>query len=443
MKVNSMDEERISISKIKNIVSIGFSDLALARIENAETEFNDRLVDDGNTLVKPMLTVCYDGTNIICLASDDKNFNYLVQKTREVYLKEKDKIIEGSILKRKILIDDNSKKILLSDTTLQTNDLYKKYSNIESFNESLISGDHEIKALLPLIEYIIKSNLKNIDCSFNLEDGIHGYSPLGNYTLYGKKNGIYIIIPIKIEKLNNSYNISIGNVFGELKPLNVHINFNKTSLDIISNSEEFNYSSFENFEYNNGSLVNNKDIYVNKKSVYTNSIISKDENLQPSISKLDKNENLEWFRLPWGASIGFKVETKQIDDLSSITYREIEYVDTYKDDLIDINSAEKRFKRKTKELKTVRDLVFDDVDKRIVAFKDSGLVYLETTFGENNVGGEYNENYANKYFYQVSSSDDFNLINKDNTYPVVRDYDVFEPGDLKGNYKIRKKVKGN
>ena len=46
MKVNSMDEERISISKIKNIVSIGFSDLALARIENSETEYNDRLVDD-------------------------------------------------------------------------------------------------------------------------------------------------------------------------------------------------------------------------------------------------------------------------------------------------------------------------------------------------------------------------------------------------------------
>ncbi|MBQ7240133.1 MAG: hypothetical protein IJS56_01705 [Bacilli bacterium] len=443
MKVNSMDEERISISKIKNIVSIGFSDLALARIENAGTEFNDRLVDDGNTLVKPMLTVCYDGTNIICLSSDDKNFNYLVQKTREVYLKEKDKIIEGSILKRKILIDDNSKRILLSDTALQTNNLYKKYSNMEFFNESLISGDHELKALLPLIEYIIKSNLRNIDCSFNLEDGIHGYSPLGNYTLYGKKNGIYISIPIKIERLNNSYNISIGNVFGELKPLNVHINFNKTSLDIISNSEEFNYFTFENFEYNNGFLVNNKDIYVNKKSVYTNSIISKDGNSQPSISKLDKEDILDWFRLPWGASIGFKIETKPIDDLSSITYREIEYVDTYKDDLIDINSAEKRFKRKTKELKTVRDLIFDDVDKRIVAFKDSGLVYLETTFGENNVGGEYNENYANKYFYQVSSSDVFNLINKDNTYPVMRDYDVFEPGDLKGNYKIRKKVMGN
>ncbi len=428
MKINAMDEERIAISHIENIESITFSDIAN---------------NSGSNMIKPMLSVAYNGANILVLTSDDKNFNYFVNKVRDVYLNEKDKPIEGSILKRYISIDDLSKKILLSDTVTQTSDLYNYYSNIDSYNERLISEEHEVKALLPLIHYVINSNLSNINRNANLEKGIKGYSPTGLYTIYESIDGIYIPIPIRIIKNNNSYEITIANIFGELNPLNVTINFNKTDLSINSSVKNLNYNSYEDFKYEDGLITNTKEIYINGKCLYKNPIKYEKLSEIPSISKLDENDNLDWFELPWGASIGFKNEENIIDKESKTVYRKVQYVDNYEDTLINIESAEKRFERKTKDFRKAKDIIFDDVDKTMTCFKDNGCIFIETAFNENGTLGVYKDLYAGKYFYQFSTAKDFNSINGNNTYPVKKEYEIYEPGDLKENYKIRKKVKGN
>ena len=261
MRINDMDEERITISEIHNIESIKFSDLGIAHTGNSKTSLYNELINDGNNLIKPMLSIVYDGAKILILSSDDKNFNYFVKKVREVYLEEKDKPIVGAFFNKSIAIDEISKKILLSDTITQTSELYEFYSNMESYDNKLISNDTEIKALLPLIEYVINTNLNNIDETFKLDGNFNGYGPSGNYVFYGGVNGIYTPIPTLIKKHNNTYDITVGNLFGNFKPLKVTINFKKTSLDIISNIDYLNYQMLETFKYKNGLLYNIKEIY--------------------------------------------------------------------------------------------------------------------------------------------------------------------------------------
>jgi hypothetical protein len=438
-----MDEERIAISEIRNLESVRFSDLGVSSINNSKTSLYNELLDDGNTLIIPMLIVVYDGAKVIVLSSKDENFEYLVKKTKDVYLKEKDSTIEGDFFKRGINIDEYTKKILLSDTVIQTSDLYKYYENIESYDKKLISSDSEYYALLPLIEYVLKTNLYNINRNFKLENKLKGYSASGNYILYGSINEIYTPMPMRITKSNNKYNIKVSNVFKEHKPLDITINFNRTSLDIISSVSELNYQSLETFKYEDNSLSNRKEIYVEDKCVYVDPTTIDESNYIPNIIKLDERDNLRWFKLPWNASIGFSnIETK-IDEESKTAYRKIQYVGVNKNTAINIESAEKRFIRNSKDFRKMKDLVFDDVDKTMTIFNDGENTFIETSFSEDGAVGVYRESYANKYFYQVSSANNIEEINNTNTYPVSREYEVYEPGELLNNYEIKKLVKGN
>ena len=441
MKLNVMDAERIAISEIRNIESIRFSDLGVAHTGSSKTSLYNELINDGNTLIKPILTITYDGAHILVLTSDDINFDYFVKKVREVYLKEKDQLIEGSLIKRNIDIDEVSKKILLSDTITQTSSLYSFYDGKESFDKSLISSEKETRSLLPLIEYIINSNLSNIGKTFKMGKDFTGYAPSGTYTLYGSIDGIYLPIPIHIEKYDNTYFLYISNVFEELTPLKVSIDFTRTKLNIVSNLPELGYQMIESFEYLAGKLRNEKEVYVSGKCVFVNPIIIDDKVESPNISKIDESDTLDWFNLPWGAKLGFKNEETRIDDTSKTCYKKIQYIDSNDKEFINIESAEERFLRKTADFRDVKNIIFDDVDKIMVGFKDNNTIFIETSFSENGATGEYKEKFADKRFYHCSSVESFDDITKENIYPVKREYGVYEPGDLKENYKIRKVTK--
>ena len=92
MKTKMMDVDSITISKIHNLESITIRDLGLS-LRTDNTSLKNELLENGNTLIIPMVSISYDGANILVLTSKDKNFNYFVNKVKEVYLKEKDGII--------------------------------------------------------------------------------------------------------------------------------------------------------------------------------------------------------------------------------------------------------------------------------------------------------------------------------------------------------------
>ena len=270
MKTKMMDIDTITISKIHNLESVSIRDLGLSLISN-NTTLKDELLNGGDTLIIPMVSISYDGANILVLTAKDKNFTYFVNKIKEVYLKEKDGYISGSMLKRKIDIDEESKKILLSDTLTKISDLYNSYEDKEGYDLSLMPRDKEIKALIPLIEHIISDNLSNVDKKFNLDKKLRGYAPTGRFVLSGYIDGKYIPIPLYIKKDNNKYIISIGNIFGDLNPLNVIVNFERTSLDIISSVNNLNYSSYESYKYKDGKLLKSKEIHASDKCLFIDS----------------------------------------------------------------------------------------------------------------------------------------------------------------------------
>ena len=89
-----------------------------------------------------------------------------------------------------------------------------------------------------------------------------------------------------------------------------------------------------------------------------------------------------------------------------------------------------------------RDVIFDDVDKTMVGYRDDGITYISTLFGDDGATGEYKKYYAGRCFYHVTS-DDFDNLNSTHLYPVGYDFDVYEQGDLLENKKIKNKVMGS
>ena len=108
------------------------------------------------------LIVIYDNNNIIGLSSLDKHFDKLVKKIKEVYLEEKDRPIPGHEFIKYISIDDYSKKILESDSSIKTSDLYSFYKDKTGYDLPLISEQKEVIGFLPLIEHILSTNLEII-----------------------------------------------------------------------------------------------------------------------------------------------------------------------------------------------------------------------------------------------------------------------------------------
>ena len=444
MKLRSMDDVELAINNIKNIESISFNDIALIPAGVAKTSIYERVFEDGKQLFIPMLTVVYDGCNILTLTSYDKHFDYFVKKVKDVYLKEKDRPVPGHFMETFISVDENTKKILLSDDVTKTSELYSFYKDKTGYDELLISNEKEVFGLLPLINYIIEANLSMFGKHFNSKNTINGYGPRGNYILYGEIDGTFTQFPIFIKKLkNNSYKFDIGNALGDMLPLNIQVNFNKTSLDIVCISDDLKYSLVESYEYKDGKMISIREAYIDGELKYSEPVEHEKSDVDVSLSKIDENDSLDWFRLPWNANVGFKFVDSKIDDNTTTINRKIQYISESENVFINLESAEKRLIRRTPDFRYSRDIVFDDVDKTMVGYKKDDITYIKTTFGDDGAVGEYKENYAGKSFYHVSAVDSFDQLSSNNIYPVGYDCDVYGQGDLLNNYKVKSKVMGS
>ena len=443
MKLKSMDNIELEISNIKNIESIKFSDLLLIPSGKVKRDTYETIHGDRNDLFIPMLVVSY-GEKTLVLTSFDKHFDFFVKKVKEVYLKEKDRPLPGFMTEHHIRIDDRSKEILLSETNDKTSSLYSFYKDKKGYEEPLLSSEKEIFGLLPLINYIIDTNATMFNKKYKSSNKLKGYGPRGNYVLFGEIDKLYTPIIMQVKKTSdNTYQFEIGNIIDNLDNLEVKVSFNKTSLEIISKVLKYNYIFLETYRYDNGKMICTKDSYVNDKLIYIKTYKYSKEPEIPNISKIDGDDNLDWFKLPWGASLGFKLEEEKINENTKSQIRKIQYIDTNDNVFVNLESAEKRFKRRTEDFRFQKDIVFDDVDKTMVGYINNDITYISTTFGDNGALGEYKEKYAGKYFYHASSITEFDQLNKENICPIGPDCDVYTQGDLLNNYKVKRKVMEN
>ena len=471
MKVKSMDSVELQINQIHNIESIKFCDLSIVgSSKDEDTEAYERIHDVGGHLFIPCLIVIYDNNNIIGLSSLDKHFDKLVKKIKEVYLEEKDRPIPGHEFIKYISIDDYSKKILESDSSIKTSDLYSFYKDKTGYDLPLISKQKEVIGFLPLIEHILSTNLEIIygtdTKKFKSNNLIKGYGPKGDYILFGSIGYKTVTLPMLVEKTDdNTLSIIIANALGELKPLTINIFFNKGSLDISSISEDNNYEYIESYTYNNGELSKIEEIYSDDRIIFYKPTKYQGSDVAPNISKIDapikpkkspdaslenevdmtletENEKLKWFDLPWGAKIGFSNDEEIVDDFTKVTIKKVQYIGINQDVFVNLTSAEKRLSRLNKDYSHAQDITIEDVDKTMVGFREGDITYISTTFGDSGVLGEYNSYYAGKHFYHVTGESDFEKINNSNIHSVGYECDVAEREFIIDNIKVIKKVRG-
>lgn len=443
MKLKSMDSIELEINNIKNIESIKFSDVLLMPAGKVESGTYETIHEDQKNMFIPMLIVSY-GEKTLVLTAFDKHFDFFVKKVKEVYLKEKDRPLPGFMTEHHIRIDDRSKEILLSETNDKTSSLYSFYKDKKSYEEPLLSKEKEIFGLLPLINYIIDTNATMFNKKYKSSNKLKGYGPRGNYVLFGEIDNIYTPIIIQTKKIsNNTYKFDIGNVIDTSEVIEVKVSFKKTSLEITCKAPKYNYIFLESYRYDNGEMICTKESYVNAKLIFIKTNKFTKETEIPNISKIDGDDYLDWFKLPWKANLGFKLEEERINESTKTQTRKIQYIDTNKNVFINLESAEKRIKRRAEDFRLQKDLIFDDVDKTMVGYINNDITYISTTFGDNGALGEYKEKYAGKYFYHASSITEFEKLNKDNICPIGPDCDVYTQGDLLNNYKVKRKVMGN
>lgn len=418
-----MDDTLIEINKIHDIESISFGDIALLG------EKNDRVY-------VPILTINYDGANFISLTSKDKHFNYFVKKVKEVYLKEKDTPLKGFFAPKYINIDNYSKSILLSSNVSDTSELYRHYEDIKGYSDKLLINEVDISIIKPLIEYAINSNLSNFGFKFEIDE-MSGFYPGGNYQVTGYIDGVFIKLPIRITKDNTNYNIDIARIEKINDFLNISITFDKTKLEIISKMTNSGYVFYDEYAYKDNKLINTKEVYLGGRCRLYNQeeVTNKSE-----IQAVDENEKMNAFILPWGANLAFDFEEDNPDIFTKVQTRKMKYYVKDKNSFMDITTAEKRVTKRTNTNHLISDIIFDDVDKRVIGLRKDGITYIETTFFNDGATGEYNEKYAGKYFYQVSNVP-IDELSKDNIYPIRDEDNIFSRSELRNKRKLRQITK--
>ena len=439
--IKTTNEILIQINTIKNIESINFSDASIIKMSKDKPIITNELLENGKELIIPMLTVTYNGMNIITLCSQDEYFNTYVEKVKEVYLKEKDRIIPP--FNKTIEIDDNSKNILLSGIINDNNNSYDFYKDKEGYDKPLILNDKKIKFLLPIIEYVIKENLKLFNKDFKIKNEIKGYSGTGNYVISGYTDGIYDFYPSNISINENTYEINIGNIIKNNVPLKIIIRFKDNKIELISIMNKLKYYYYESFNYEDNIIINTKELDIDNKCVLFNKE-KINKNSEEVLSNIDEdNNNVEWYKLPWNANVGIINNIQEIDSNNRKIFNKLIYSYYDKDIFVNKILSSNRFIRDTNSYLENKNLKFDIIEKNIFGIKDNDLIIIETKFNDNGLTGTYKEKYQGKYFYHITNKNEFNEIDKNNLISINKDMDIYTDGDILENDNIKKYIKEN
>ena len=129
-------QERIRIKNLKNIQEIYLQDIQPMSMRG---HIN---------LVPGFWVYCLDPYEIIQYYADEPMFEEFVLRLKEVYLEEKDSLLNGHIK-----IDPKTEKLFLEGNLEQLKGIYKFYQNQEGYNYSLLFEEDRLRARLPIILY--------------------------------------------------------------------------------------------------------------------------------------------------------------------------------------------------------------------------------------------------------------------------------------------------
>lgn len=433
MRLYSMDPVLIDIYNIRNLESVKVWDLVM----NSTSK----------TLVIPAILVVYDGGKHMNLCAKDKYFDVFVKKVLEVYRDEKNNILEDSLtdpfkLHSKIVSDSHSEAILDKESVYDINEIFKFYRDKCAYNGSLLFQNDEVRPLIPMIKYHLEEFFKNTDRVVSVNLGFSGYRD--SYVLSGKVDGIDTDFPFIYESVSDrEYKFRVGGVYKDASSTDLTIKFKDDGIDVLTSIGDSLVSS-TNYKIVDGAVKVINDIERDGITIkyFNGDIPLACDGTFSNLKDIDHEDNLTWYRLPWGALYGVNVNIDDLSDTEKVIEISNKFIDGDDSSFISVEHYSMNYKRNKSVNVEADSVVLDSMSKNMLGRcvdYDSGLFVIETGFDE--LTTDYYSN--SKYFYHgVLSDNGVEGIKKENLISLGHDEDILSGSDLSNKYKMKKLVKG-
>jgi len=412
MNIIKTDDTLLEINQIKNINSISFKDI-YASLNN-------------NLTIIPGFIITYGLNNkMLFLTSHDKYFCEFVKKIREVYLDEKDHILDHDLMgDRYIEIDEISKYMLLNGNFSNVSSLYDVYKDKETYDNSLLFEMDKLNVKMPMIEYHLKETLKKLDITvvnINLSNGLNGM-----YYLSVMLNNIPTLLPIIYKENDSGWSLTIGNILDNAIPLHIDFFYKSDGIHVHSYINEYGYSDYFLYLVKNEKCISEREIYYQDKLAHYSKEELENENSIPIDNYLD--DNLIWYKLPWYAYIGTSLKDDEIskDKTCKVITEKMYYVGINEMSFYIKQMINKYYKKIVDDRTKSESVILDNMNKNVTILYDDDTYIIETYFAKDGVTGFYKGHLAGNYFYQVC----LNKLDKNNMIFLKKEDGLIEACDL-------------
>jgi len=413
MTYNVMDPVLIDIYSIKDLNFVKFYDLTLS--------------EANKQIIVPSLLISYGNGKYLNMSVKEKYFDVYVKKVIEVYKEEKEN--------GEISADARSKIILENGQLTNEQKVTSFYNNKDSYDNSLIFQSDEIKSIMDIIRYEIKSFGEFANLNMTLSDNFRGYRT--NYVMEASINGIFTYLLVQYDKVDdNHYQVSIGNLGGANNNFFIDISFTDDSIDIVC--------VYKNILFNDNFNINEK------KASYIRRIVKDDKPIKFEAGNLEKVtpeetniinldydcEDFSWYQLPWSSYFGHKETREVLSGETVISSKHTIYLDINDDNFYKRDFYTKNVYSDSTASKIGITVILAELRKRTFGFKSGDCFVIETGFKKASGDGEYQEKFADKYYYHVVKADKISEIQRDKLFKVDKAI-VNESVDLLSDVKLK------
>ena len=341
MLYNIQDPRINEINAIKELEYVKFYDLTVS----------GDVDEDNKQIIIPALLISYNNGKNLCYSSKDDVFGLFVHKVLEVYKEEKGiKLDDSDFGHNKLHVEDaRSQRILDNCDILNKNQITEMYEDMDSYDYSLMFESDEVKNVMDIIRYVLDSFGKFTNLNIELLDNIRGYRT--NFILEANINDLFAYLLVFYNKIDeNTYDISIGNIGGVNKALNIRINFLDDQIQIMSNYEDLLFDYVFNIDDKKATFITR--ILKNQE------LVSFDTGALPREEPPEKNlvllsgvkEEFSWYKLPWRAYYGYRGSQEVVDDITTNTYKHFMYLDINNEDFYKREFYSRNVKRKRRRI---------------------------------------------------------------------------------------------
>ena len=413
MTYNVMDPVLIEIYGIKDLNFVKFYDLTLS--------------ESNKQIIVPSLLISYGNGKYLNMSVKEKYFDVYVKKVIEVYNEEKEN--------NTVSVDERSKLILENGRLSNEEKITSFYDGKDSYDNSLIFQSDEIKSIMDIIRYEIKSFGEFANLNMSLSDNFRGYRT--NYVMEASINGIFTYLLVQYDKIDdNHYQVSIGNLGGANNNFIIEISFTDDSIDIACVYKDILFNDIFSIDGKKASYIR-RIIRDDKPIKFESGNLEKVTPQETNIINLDYDcEGFSWYRLPWSSYFGHKEAREVLSGETVISSKHTIYLDINNDNFYKRDFYTKEVATDSTASRIGISIILDELRKRTYGFKSGDCFVIETGFKKASGDGEYQEKFAGKYYYHVASVKKVSEIHRDKLFKVDKEI-VDESADLLSDVKLK------